>query len=83
MAAWALAPFAPICPFGLTALAISDDFEEDAEWWLGLALASALASIVIWDKHTQQRTYKNESCLYITTEVHLFLNLNKFRLEYK
>ena len=47
VAAWALAPFAPICPFGLTALAISDDFDEDAEWWLGLALASAFASIVI------------------------------------
>ena len=47
VAAWALAPFAPICPFGLTALAIRDDFDEDALWWLGLALASASASIVI------------------------------------
>ena len=56
VAAWALAAFCTIWPFGFTALLIIDAFDEDAEWWFGLALASALASMVICDIHVKHRT---------------------------
>ena len=54
--AWFLEPFVAICPFGLTALPVSADFEDGTEWWFGLASALALASMTVCDKQTQQRT---------------------------